>query len=220
MNRWKITTLGLILLSLIFLILAARLDLNPYQHLRAGRAAWMEGPRVHQDLKVPVYLSQFSALLTLYLSGIVFLFLFPRRIRKMSETVFSSWNKLLRIFFLGLLAQILAVAAGVGSSLTMATFPLAIFLASVLFISAIFGSTAVAYVIGKTLLVRSGWSETSPLIRLLAGVVILFAAINLPYAGPVILMILVSSALGASLASRFGSGQPWSLITLIEEGKE
>jgi hypothetical protein len=219
-KRWKMITLTLVGLALAGLALIMVFKISPWQIVRSALPNWQAPSPARGELDFPRPLATLGALLTLYLAGIVLLFLFPERMRRVSLAIQPRWGGLLRLAALGLLVGLLFLAAGVGSAFSMVTFPLTFFLAVMLVLSVMTGSIALAYAIGHALLVKSGWQQLSPLVALLLGELLLFVAINLPWVGPLVTILLTSLGLGAAIASRFGSGRPWSLNSLIEDGKE
>lgn len=219
MNRWKYLTIGLILASLAALVLIVIFQVSPWQWIRQAVPAWQGRPAVHNDLGFSRPVTMLGALLTLYLSGIVLVFLFPAHINRVSRTFSGSLASWLRLAALGLLASLLVMAAGVGSAFNIITFPVTFFLGGMLFLSVLVGTVGLAYAVGRGLLVKSGW-QLSPLVALLLGDVLVFAATNLPWVGAATTVLITTLGLGAAIASRFGSGRSWSLNSLIEDGKE
>lgn len=219
MNRWKMLTLGLILASLAALVLIVVFKVSPWQWIREAMPDWQGRTPAHGDLGISRPVTMLGALLTLYLSGIVLLFLFPGHMNRVSRTFAAAPVGLLRLAALGLLASLLVMVAGIGSAFNVITFPVTFFLGGMLFLSVLVGTVGLAYAIGRALLVKSGW-QRSPLVALLLGDLLVFAATNLPWVGAAATILITTLGLGAAIASRFGSGRSWSLNSLIEDGKE
>lgn len=220
MNRWRWITIFLTAAAL-FLILGAvqlrwdtsvSLGLSGQDWRPDGRftpRAWMEHP--------PTLLSTTGALMTTFLSGILLLFLFPKRIRVMERAYSASPGELGRLTLLGLLAGLLLIALAASSAVAMSTLPLTIVLASLVFLGSFAGFIALAYTFGRALLTRAAWSHLSPLYALLLGLLILFSLMHLPLVGIFFQFLFFSLSIGVMVATRLGSGQPWNLAPLLEE---
>ncbi len=174
-------------------------------------------PFLDQNLPAVTSVSLF---ISLAIVGILILFVFPERIRRVAEAVPASASRLVRQALLGLLIFVLVAATSLISVLTLGTFPLAVILSAGLFVSGLIGSVALSFSFGRWLVRRAGWGRASPVVFYLLGLLVLFSLTRIPWAGPVFTLILLSLALGAAIASHFGSGRPWNLNPLMEEQKD
>lgn len=221
MKPWKLFVLILILASLILLACATWFNWNSWEPLRSIRTRQKESPIYtrHPGEQLPL-LSQFStigALIATYLSGILVLFVFPIQIKRMEAALSTSKKGTLLIAVQGLLVAMLTLAIAVGSSLAMGTFPLSIFLGSILFLSGFTGIITIGYTLGHFLLKRADWNDVSPLASLLLGLLIFFSVTRIPYLGNVIAPVFICLGIGVVFTTRFGTGRAWSLAPLRED---
>lgn len=220
MNRWRIIIIGLVFASLFLVLAATWFGWEPWSSFRFLRdRTWMpEGAFIQHPWTLQSYplLSGIGVLFTFYLSGILALFAFPRQIRRMEQALEEPSLGLLRLVLIGLLAGILMVIIAISSALVMGTFPLTIFLGSVLFLSGFIGYVVLAYALGHALFVRAAWNF-SPIYSLLLGLLILFALGEIPFVGIILKVIFASLSVGVVIATRFGTGRPWNLSPLWEE---
>lgn len=219
MNRWGWIVILLIILSLAVMVVGPLMGWGvwlPHPGWGAGRI-----PERFTALGRPLPLiSTFSVLLTLYLTGILLMYMFPRRMKYITRPLATRPQHLLQMALLGFLTGLLVVATGLTSAMTMGTFPLTILLFAVLFLGSFFGLMAVAYTLGRTLMQRAGWGQSSPVAALLLGQLILFALERLPGIGSIFLLVFSSLGLGAVIVSHFGSGEPWNLNPLMEADQQ
>jgi hypothetical protein len=162
------------------------------------------------------FASLFANFVTIFLFGVLTLFLAPDRVRHMAQES-SGWQQFMRFFAVGVLIIVFLSALGLLSLLTVQTMPLPIILGVVFLLSALGGMVTLAYQLGKVLLTRAEWSGRSPLLSLALGTLILFALTNVPYLGGIFLIIVLLTGAGMSIATRFGSGKTWSLLPLMED---
>lgn len=220
MNLWRLTVILLVLASLFLLLAATLFGWEPWDSFRLLRGEWDREPiymRHSRTMFPPTLLTVLSALFTLSLSGILVLFTFPAQIRRLEKAFSNTLRGLVRLAVLGLLTTILVIAVGVSSALTMGTFPLTIFLGSILFLCGFVGSVALAYTLGRELLTRADWDHLSPLYALLVGLLILFSLSRLPFVGIVFTIVFTCTGIGGMIATRFGSGLLWDLSPLKDE---
>jgi hypothetical protein len=135
----------------------------------------------------------------------------------MESSLKDGSRNLIKITLLGLLITVVIFTIGLSSSLTMTTFPLAIFLGSILFIGAFLGLVSLAYALGHYLILQAGWEKLSPLLTYMVGLLLLAALANIPYLGILVRLIIVMIGIGLTTSTRFGSGKPWSLSARYEE---
>ncbi len=216
---WRALLAGLLLAAIALCVAAMLFQWNAWpQGTLSGR--WQrEHPDVAQIQPLPAPVTILGSFFTMFTSGLILLFLFPQRLSVTARAFHRPPLTLLRLGLLGLLAGLLVSVAALSASLTMLTFALTVFLSMVLLLGILYGAVALAYRLGQFLLSRAGLGA-SPISMLLVGQTLLFALINLPGAGILALIIVSALGLGAAIYTHFGSGRPWSLISLREEGKE
>ncbi|HTX91680.1 MAG TPA: hypothetical protein VMC09_10755 [Anaerolineales bacterium] len=219
MKIWKWVVAILVLVS-IGLLVASSLVIGRIALPLKLPAGWESG-RFQGEHPVlgttTVLVSSFVALITLFISGTIALYLFPKRIRRISEAIPNKLGTLARLMLMGFLIEVLILAVGVSSALMIGTFPLTILLIGGLFMVGFLGFVSLAYTLGRTLLDRAGWSRLSPLASLMLGVLLLFALIRIPLLGGLIVIMVTSLGLGAVIATHFGTGLAWNLNSLTEE---
>lgn len=224
MNRWRIVIVALVSLALLSMILSAlffdiawwRRSLASIGTERAPHKAWRLA--LLQDVGVRAnFASLFANLVTIFLFGVLILYLAPDRVRHMAQESSTGWQRVLRFFAVGVLVIVFIGAVGLLSLLTVQTMPLPIILGVVFLLSALGGMVALAYQLGKALLTRAEWSGRSPLLSLALGTLLLFALTNVPYFGGVLLILILLTGAGLSITTRFGIGKPWNLLPLMED---
>jgi predicted membrane channel-forming protein YqfA (hemolysin III family) len=179
---------------------------------KAWRLAHLQDAGVREN-----FASLVANLVTIFLFGVLILYLAPDRVRHMAQESSTGWKRVLRFFAVGVLVIIILGAVGLLSLLTVQTMPLPIILGMVFLLSALGGMVTLAYQLGKALLTRAEWSGRSPLLSLALGTLILFALTNVPYIGGVLLILILLTGAGLSITTRFGSGKPWNLLPLMED---
>jgi hypothetical protein len=207
----------LLLAALALLIAAVLFDWNPWPAGATGMTWPRQRIQAAHLQTPPAAVTLLGALFTIFTSGLILLFVFPARLAVMARSFHRPLARLARLALLGLLAALLTSVAALSASLTMITFALTLFLGIVLSLSILFGSVALAYRLGRFLLDRAA-IPASPIWMLLVGEVLLFALVNLPAIGTLAFVFIAALGLGAAISTHFGSGRPWSLITLTEEG--
>jgi len=221
MNRWRILIVLLVLIALVLLILAAWLGWDVRSVSRLARGGGFIQPLFSHRLatihQVNPFFSTIGAFITLYLAGILVLLILPVQIHRMGQALSNSALRLLRIFLVGLLAAVLVGAIGIGSALAISTFPLTIILGGLLFVSGFVGFVAIAFTLGRALLRRAEWQQTSPLISLLLGLLLLYSLGEILLVGVLLNVVFISLGIGVVITTRFGSGVAWSLSPLKED---
>lgn len=104
----------------------------------------------------------------------------------------------------GVLALALLIPLGVGFAITLLGLPLALALFGFLLVASWFGVASMAYLVGTKLSPRF-----SPLIAVIAGLLVLKFVHFVPFIGGVLYFIAILPGLGAILLTRFGTNQPW-----------
>jgi len=146
----------------------------------------------------------------LYLTGVLTLFAFPRALRTMRDGV-SGVGEVFRLLGIGafsLMALLFLIALGFFAS---AAFPLPFLLIAILLLAVWGGLVGLSLALGRGIVRLAGGLHSSPLVDLALGVLIIFTLGHIPLAGWVIVGLLGMLALGAVVATRFGSGAMWSL---------
>jgi hypothetical protein len=218
-SRWVIILLALF--SVAIMVSVALLGWDANLTMQSMRSSWRGPyhPEFEFPMDVPPLVSGLTSMGTIFLLGVIILFLIPKRIAKMSRALQQSPSKLLRYLFLGILSGVLLGTIAISSALTFVTFPMTIILGIALLISSFFGSIALYFSVGSTLLRRADWGAASPLYGLLLGVTILHPLVYIPYLGEVLKIVYASLGLGLVIATRLGGGGVWSLHTLTEPGR-
>ena len=224
MNRWRIVIVALMILALLSMVLSAlffdiawwRRSLASIGTERVPHKAWRLA--LLQDVGVRANLASLVAnLVTIFIFGVLILYLAPDRIRYMAQESSISWQRIFRFFAVGVFVIVVLGALGLLSLLTVQTMPLPFILVAIFLLSALGGMVTLAYQLGKTMLTRAQWSGRSPLLSLALGTLILFALTNVPYLGSIFLIVVLLTGAGMSIATRFGSGRPWNLLPLMED---
>jgi len=223
MNRWKWVVILLTVLSLAILSVASLLGWQRWTPPPVLQTEWQDLPfhtifPVLDRYRTPI--SSISILFSLYVIGVLILFAAPRAVRRVADKFMDTPGRLARLALFGFLFAVLVLAVSISSALALGTFPLTILLFAMLFSGGIFGIVALSLAIGRGLMRRAGWDHLSPLYALLLGELIIFSLCRMPWAGSVLFAIFSSLGLGAVIASRFGSGESWSLNILTEEEKK
>ncbi|MFH1523808.1 MAG: hypothetical protein ABIF04_02490 [Chloroflexota bacterium] len=163
------------------------------------------------------FASSFGMLFVFGISGILILYIIPARVRCVADTFSVKLSHLLRLTFLGFLIEVLVVFVGIGSALTIGTFPLTILLVGAAFIIGLVGFISLAYAVGQGMLRIAQWQNNSPIYSMLLGLLILLAIVPIPVLGGVFFLAFTSLGFGAMIMSHFGSGDPWTLTPLLEK---
>ncbi len=152
-----------------------------------------------------------------YLVGVLVLFAAPRPVRRMADLLERGGRLMLRFLAIGLLVAVLLAAVGVAAALSMHTFPLPFLLVGVFFLIALGGAAGLTYALGRATLRWGGLTDRSPLLSYGLGALLLYALTQVPFLGPLVLLAAWSIGVGVVIATRFGSGKPWTLAPLVEE---
>ena len=131
MKKWRAIVFTAILGALIILIGSSRIAWQPASLVqRSSPPFWNpESPLLHRfalQNQSNSLLATFSILATIYLSGILAMYAFPEKIRRMEIGLAAGSRYLVKITLLGFLVSVVIFTIGVSSSLAMGTFPLAI----------------------------------------------------------------------------------------------
>jgi len=221
MRTWRLVIFLLILAAVGIIFAAAFFNLGPWNYLRSIHSGLRAAPIPRTIQPAGVGTSQalniFGGLIGICFSGVILVFLFPNQIHIMGKALDQKPAGLARLFAIGFLGVFFLMIVGASSAMAIGTFPMVLFIGGVFFIGIFLGGTALAYCLGRFLLVRAGWRTISPLYPLFLGLLLLYSLINLSFVGIICLVLIASLGLGAAIATRFGTGQPWSLKSLSEE---
>ena len=217
MKRWRWIIIVSIVGILIWLIIFSWSNWQPWKQVNLLNHSWqstIQSMEFPYQVQPHTFIRLVGAFFTLYLVGILVIYMIPKRIRFMESTLLGSKRKLLNMGLLGALSGLLLLAVGIGSAMMMTTFPLTIIVTSGLFLCGFIGYVALTYTAGHWLLKRAAWENASPLLAQLVGLFILFGAGFIPVLGVVLNIIFASLGLGVVIATRFGNGGPWNLEDL------
>ena len=163
------------------------------------------------------FVDALAGLLSQYLVGVLVLFTIPRPVRRLSEALEGGTRPLVRFLLTGVLLAAALVPLILLTAFYVHLFPFPIVLVFAYLMAALGGVVALEYEIGRDLLRRAGWPEASPLAALALGCGLVFAATRIPYLGPYLLALAWLTGAGLVVATRLGSGKPWSLAALRED---
>ncbi len=217
-SKWVI--IMLVVVSMALLVSIGVFGWDDGVTMQSLRSAWREPyhPEFMLPFEIPPLVSELSAMATIFLLGVIGLYLAPDRIAKMGQSLHQSPLHLLRYILVGFLSAVLLTGIAITSALTFITFPMTILLGIALLISSFFGSIAIYFTLGSRLLHWAQWDSTSPLVGLLLGVVLLNPLFYVPYLGGFFRILVAGLGLGIVIATRFGSGSLWSLLPLVKPG--
>ena len=111
---------------------------------------------------------------------------------------------------------LLMAAVAIGTAVTRITFPLVIITSLTVTVLSLWGYLALAYTLGRHLLMRADWIESSPLAAMFLGLLLLHPLVSLPLIGVIFIVLFVSIGLGVVITTRFGSAKPRDLNPLLE----
>lgn len=142
-------------------------------------------------------------------------FLLPGRMSVVRGAVLSGGaGNLARLSAVGAVASGLFMLLGLFLNILVVGIPLAALLLFAAGPATLFGLAGVSLALGRRLMKLTGTGPAVPLSELTAGVLALFAASIIPYAGWVAFGLAAALGLGAAVVTRFGTGEPWSLSAL------
>jgi hypothetical protein len=175
---------------------------------------WRLGPHEAGGLGL-----QFIRLAGEYLLGLLVLFVAPRLIKRTADPLEAAGWPLLRYLVIGLLIGVVIAGVALASAFSMHTFVMPFLLVGLFFLVGAAGMVGLTYALGHSLIRWGGWSAASPLVSLGVGTLLVYALRQIPFLGPVVLVCAWSIGVGSIMATRFGSGRPWSLAPLTEESE-
>ena len=219
MNKWRLVIIMIVLVSLVLIIGASIFNWNPWASL-TGSADFRPGrPFLIPHNNAPALVKILASFFATFLCSVIVLYLFPRKIFRMSGE-FSLTSEILRQALLGFLFFILIGIAAISAILSVFTVPLAVGLVALIFLSSFVGVTAFSLRLGRWLLENAGWIGNPPPLYLGLGLVILYALFNLPFVGIFLLIVIACIGLGATISTRFGTDQSWNFNSFVEEEKK
>jgi hypothetical protein len=169
--------------------------------------------------RLPAWLSSLGLWITLFLAGFANFYLFPARVRNMRHALTLGWARLVQVVFLGFGFVLLILIFGIGAVLARVTFPFSIISAIAAFFLSVWGFLSLVYTCGRSLLIRTGWKESSPHLSLALGLLLLLPLVRIPYVGGFFVILYLSLGLGLVIITHFGSNEPWNLTPLLEEDR-
>ena len=224
MKRWRMMIIIIALAAVLIMFVSALLgDLTWWSRPLVSRTMVQSPHRAWRlalvkDAGVRVNFSVLLAgLVTQFMAGVLVLYLVPRQVHHMAHAIAIGWRQLLRYLAIGILLAIVMAVVGLLSILALHTMPLLIVLSMVFFLASLGGVVALTYQLGRGLLSQAGWSEGSPLTALALGTTIFYAITRIPFFGWVALVLLWLTGAGVAVATRLGSGKPWSILPLMED---
>jgi cytoskeletal protein CcmA (bactofilin family) len=146
------------------------------------------------------YVWQTIWLAAAFLTGLLLFWIFP----SLTYTGFETMRALLVTAGAGFIALVAPPVAAVIGAITLIGLPLGL-MALACWVAAIYISkVVVAGFVGRSLLARGGDTQPATALMLLAGLVPIFIAINLPYLGPLVNLLLVILGLGLIVVRIYG----------------
>ena len=224
MKTWRVVVVLSVVASVSIILGTAFLEAEgvlrlPWPGLapQIGERFGRVGP--HRLAYAGPYVEAVAGLPLQFLIGALVLYTAPERMRRLTDSVAAGWRPVLRFFAVGALLALGLGAVAVLSAFYVHTAVLPFFLAGVLSLAALVGWVALALGLGRGLLRRAAWSRYSPLFALWIGTTLLYAVARLPYVTVAVTVLLGLAAAGASLSTRFGGRQTWTLDPLREDSE-
>ena len=150
-----------------------------------------QAPRPNKYRTVSFYVWQTIWLTAAFLTGLVLFWLFP----EFSRASLNSMRELLISAGFGFLALVALPAAAVIAAITLVGLPLSLIVLCCWFVAGYTAKIVVAGFLGRSLLGIT--ADTSKALVLLAGLVPIFIATNLPYIGSLIHFLVILLGMGA-----------------------
>lgn len=141
--------------------------------------------------------------------GVLLRYLAPGRLATIARALSRAPAGLARHGLNGLALLILIAALILLATISVITAPLAPLLGAGLGIAGLTGLTACALILGRRLRAWAAAPEDNPIADLLAGLALLFLITQIPYVGPLALLVAALIGLGAIAATRFGEAEQW-----------
>ncbi len=145
------------------------------------------------------------------------LFLIPKRMKVMSESLTPGWTHLGAMAAVGVLGYIILFAMAILLVTTVVGVPVALLFAIALIPMTIVGLAVVLLVLGTYIMRRFGHNPlVSPPYAVVIGVLLLFPLGLLPIVGWIITFVAAAVGFGALLVTKMGSPEGWSLEVFNE----
>ncbi len=157
------------------------------------------------------YATAFGILL---ISSFVVSFVFPGRLKVVSDALRREPRRIPWFFLLGVAGYALIGLLVAMLFLNFTTNLLLLLVAPAILLATLLGLVAVEYWVGHTVVRWSRVEGPSALTELIVGVVLLFLVSSIPYAGWAVVGIAAALGFGALLHTRFGSDEDWNLDAL------
>jgi len=155
------------------------------------------------------FLGRVGALLLLLGTGTLTLYLVPRRVGRIAQTLEVGGVALARLFLVGLAGYVVFAALSVLAALTLFGAPVGLLLLIGAYAIIPLGLAAISLPLGRAAGRRFGLTPPGPLVDLLAGLLIIFILSLIPLLGTVLLVLLAIVGFGAVVLTRAGSAQGW-----------
>ena len=155
-----------------------------------------------------------ASLLLLLAGGVFLLLLMPARLGRIAQAAAGGGASLLRLGLVGLAGFILLGALGVLSVVALAGAPGWLFLALAVYAGALTGLAALCLPLGRWVSRRWGLPPQSPLVDLLAGLLLVAVLSQIPVLATLALAVLLTVGFGAVLQTRVGSRGGWDRSAL------
>ena len=147
----------------------------------------------------------------LYLASVLALFAFPRQLRVARDALGRGFREGLRFLGAGVLTALAIIALTALGAFAFVSFPVSLLLLSALLLAFWAGMVALSLALGRNVNRWLGLAKSSPILDLAIGTLVVFTLGRIPIAGWVVVALLGAVSLGVVVATRFGTGRPWSL---------
>ncbi|OGO18539.1 MAG: hypothetical protein A2Z14_19200 [Chloroflexi bacterium RBG_16_48_8] len=221
MKRYRILLLTILVLALILLLGSELFFDRPFNWIPGreflSQRHQMFLARAGIDEVTRHILLLIASLVSLFGIGTFVIYALPKRVRYIAESLAHHPTPLWGYLGVGLVGAMGIGATTFLSVFSVYTFPASLLLLLLLFTSTVLGMVGMSYQLGYKLLHLAEWRVKNPLVPFGLGMFILYSAIRIPYLGIVFLLFVGLACLGASLATRFGSGNPWTFRPFVED---
>jgi hypothetical protein len=138
------------------------------------------------------------------------LFVFARQLRSVRNVLCREPRRLGWFFLLGLVGYALMALLFLLVYLNYTTSALLLVITPAGLLATVMGVTVVEMFVGRLVAQWASLEQSSPLTELLIGVILLFLASCIPYAGWFLVAVAGAAGFGSLLYTRFGEGDDWS----------
>jgi hypothetical protein len=147
------------------------------------------------------FLYKVATTVVMLLLSIFLVLMWPNQVRIAAE---EASLDLFKSSLVGLLALVVLVPLAIGFAITLFGLPISLAIVFFLTVASWFGVATVAFLVGHKF-----WPGFSPLVAVIAGLLILKLVHFVPFIGGMLYFIAVLPGLGAILLTRFGTNRPW-----------